>query len=371
MSNSSDFVGRNCPLCGAEDSLETDDARGEVACTECAQVIAMGMEESVQTRFLKDATFEEVDRYTTTGSDPQGTSQPGQSAVWTSSSGTVSHLTRQEAEAALHARVPIRNTPGGGGGGGAKQYHSVRVPKSISDRISQLARLSHRQEDDLLPHAISLAKHYIGVCTAKKERMKGENETAAACFLIAAEKIKTPVPLAELRCLDRSVPTVETRKREIMEKTERMAEYESLRREFTTNLTRYYIRLLRLQRSAYELPCLALLHALQTLVGTFADIAKLSDEDRVVAAVLLAHSEPSLQWDGKPPTTTEASLQSVYHGFAANARLLPERVTYIMKIATSHISQLQPLFKKELDKLVTKAKMETPSRPGLKRERSP
>ena len=72
---------RPCPNCGARDSLEVDNSRGEIACSECAVVVVMGMEESESTRFTKDATMADADEDTRGGVDGSHMAGRGSSAT--------------------------------------------------------------------------------------------------------------------------------------------------------------------------------------------------------------------------------------------------------------------------------------------------
>eukprot|EP00796_Vickermania_ingenoplastis_P001304 gene1304-754_t len=336
MSTTADFVGRDCPLCGAADALETDDVRGEVACTACAKVVVMGLEESVQTRFLKDATFEDADRH--------AADDPSASTVWSATGGTLGAQTRQDAAAAVHRRAGTSSAIAASAV--EEQYRKVLLNPRLKSTIEALGELSRRQSDGIIVRAIALAKHFVGGRRARGEKVDRLPETAAACFLLAAEQLGTPVPTAELRCMDPTVNDVDTRRQEIIRETNRTQEFINLSAVYAINLIRYYIRLLHLQRSAYEPACVALHEALKSLMTTRTDIAQLVEAERVVAAVLLARTEPSLSWADKPPYLPDEQipLLTVYDGFAEKARLPPARIRKVMQLVTGCLTQIRPIF---------------------------
>lgn len=377
MSTTDDFVGRDCPLCGAVDSLETDEARGEVACTECAKVVCLGLEESLQTRFVKDATFEDADNR----ASPQ-LSSPDQ--IWSTRLGRTGTLTRQEAVNALQrsGAASQQGNYGSDGQGGVNSsslstspaaveetYRRTVLHPRVTQRLEALCKLSRRPVHLLLPRATAIAKHFIGVRRARGDKVDKLFETAAACVVLAAEQVGLPIPLAELRMMDPTIRDIEVRRRDIIAETKRVEEFDvQLRSQFSTNLTRYYIRLLYLQRSAYEVACEALFEAVQTLVPTTFELAQLVDAERVVGVVLLARTDRRLQWPSRPsysPSTavvgvsendwmkerreeeetfTPAAAAAFYQNFAKLAQLPAARVLKVMEIMTSFVPKLVPVF---------------------------
>lgn len=374
MSTADDFVGRNCPLCGAIDSLETDDARGEVACTECAKVVCMGLEESLQTRFLKDATFEDADQH----ADPDSSSS---GKVFSHATGRMGALTREEAAIALH-RI------------GASAYHNhdssgqnadtfIASPEAIEEsycrtilnarvtqRIEALCRLSRRPMELLHPHATALAKHFTGARRARGDKVDKHLETAAACVVLAAEQVGFPIPLAELRAMDPTIRDIEVRRRDIISETKRTEEFDvRLRSVYAKNLIRYYIRLLYLQRSAYETACEAIFDAVQALVPTTSELAQLVEAERVAGVVLLARTDSRLQWPTRPiysassscshslendpedeeetEVFTPASAAAFFQDFAKLAQLPPARVLKVMEIISSVVPKVIPVFQQK------------------------
>lgn len=373
MSTAEDFVGRNCPLCGAIDSLQTDEALGEVACTECAQVVCMGLEESLQTRFLKDATFEDVDQH--------GVFDSSSGQIWSPGMGRAGALTRQEAALALHRGGPSLShkyeTPGQNAASLTtspevieESYRRTILNPRVTQRLEALCRLSRRPVELLLPRATALAKHFTGARRARGDKVDKLLETAAACVVLAAEQVGLPIPLAELRTMDPTIRDIEVRRRDIISETKRTEEFDvRLRSVYAKHLIRYYIRLLYLQRSAYETACKALYEAIQFLVPTTAELAQLVDAERVAVVVLLARTDPRLQWPTRPDYSnshlrghsaendpdeekegevfTPASAAAFYLDFAKLAQLPSTRVVKVMEIITPLVPKLIPIFQQK------------------------
>lgn len=380
MSTTDDFVGRDCPLCGAVDSLEADEARGEVACTECAKVVCLGLEESLQTRFVKDATFEDADNR----ASPH-LSSPDQ--IWSTRMGRTGTLTRQEAVNALHRRgaASQQGNYGSDGQSGVQSSSLSTSPEVIEEtycrtilhpritqRLEALCKLSRRPVHLLLPRATAIAKHFIGARRSRGDKVDKIFETATACVVLAAEQVSLPIPIAELRMMDPTIRDIEVRRRDIIAETKRTEEFDvQLRSQFSTNLTRYYIRLLYLQRSAYEMACETLFEAVQSLVPTTFELAQLVDAERVVGVVLLARTDHRLQWPSRPSyspssafvgvsennlveegreeeeTFTPAAAATFYQEFAKLAQLPTSRVLKIMETMTSFVPKLVPIFQEK------------------------
>jgi len=398
MSTTDDFVGRDCPLCGAVDSLETDEARGEVACTECAKIVCMGLEESLQTRFLKDATFEDADNR----ASPQSSS-PDQ--VWSTRVGRTGTMTRQEAINALRrsGASPLDGKgdhfgPSGPNGRSLsaspamieETYRRTILHPRVTQRLEAFCKLSRRPAELLLPRATAMAKHFIGVRRARGDKVDKLFETAAACVLLAAEQVGLPIPLAELRTMDPTIGDVEVRRRDIITETKRTEEFDvHLRSLFSKHLIRYYIRLLFLQRSAYETACGALLEAVQSLVPTTSELAQLVDAERIAGIVLLARTDHRLQWPSHPSYLPSGSFDGIldhdlveeqskkvelftpaeatafYQNFANLAQLPPARVLKIMEMMTALVPKLGPIFQQKYQAAVnaneSREKQHTPS----------
>lgn len=335
MATVNDFTGRNCPFCGAEDSLEADEVMGEVACVECAKVVAMGLEESAMTRFNKDATYEDVDNYAGEEGGPCGGRAVGSDGV---SRATAAAL----ADGVILSRVGAGAADLSTEAGRAAQYAKTTLHPKMRQLIENLCRVSRRNEDVKVT-ALGIAKTFVGYRRAHGVKVEHLGEVAAACFLLATEINEDPVPQAELRVLDHSLKNVELRRREIVVDTKMEATEQHLRTVFAENLIRRYIRLLRLQRSAYEATCLALYRAIRRLGGAATDVASLVDSERVVAAVLLARYDWSIPWEEKPVAdgSQQPPVTTSYAAFAATAHLPEQHVLKVMQTVKRHLPAIK------------------------------
>ncbi|KEG09617.1 transcription factor IIB [Trypanosoma grayi] len=322
MATTSDFVGKNCPFCGAVDSLQTDDALGEVACTECALVVAMGLEENALTRYNKDATYDDVDRH-----------REGDEMNPSSSSAA--------AAAAGGAAM-------GGASLGGVNLAKVTLHPAMLNCIRGLQKKSGAPEQ-AIGRAVDIAKHVVGGRRARGQRLEKQQDVAAACFMIAAEQLNHPVPLAELRCLDASLGDVEYRRAEIVKETRMEEEERRLKSVFVDNLLTTYLLKLGLQVSLYMPHCKRLLEALRHVEA----LAYVGVVDRVIMSLLLARTSRSFQWEGKPPAhqsnnsgavggapTTEA----LYANFAAKAHLDVGKVKKVMQTAADNLRAIVEAF---------------------------
>ncbi|KAH9600664.1 Transcription factor IIB [Trypanosoma melophagium] len=335
MATTADFIGKNCPYCGAVDSLQADDALGEVACTECALVVAMGLEENALTRFNKDATYDDVDRHREPDNDGFGTE--------TSQSITASAL----------------SSSAGVGGSSGVNVSKVTLHPAMLNCIRGLQKKSAVQEQ-VIGRAVDLAKHVVGGRRARGQRVERQNDIAAACFMIAAEQLNHPVPLAELRCLDASLGDVEFRRSEIVRELHMEEEERRLKACFVDNLLTTYVLKLGLQVSLYLPQCKRLMEAIQhvdafTRVGTV---------DKIIMALLLSRTSREFQLDGKPPLVKGSSIsgsstgnsgnnalstETVYANFAAKAHLDAGKVKKLMQMTTDNLNAIM----KEFDALST------------------
>nr|ACI16062.1 transcription factor iib [Bodo saltans] len=161
----SSVLERPCPYCGAENSLQMDACRGEIACDECGIVVADRLEEAEETRFVKDHTVADA-------SDDTRGGQQGET----------------------FARKP------------AASHHEVN--KSLSSQaVTYLRRLQEKSKtsDAVLNDAIELCR----VVSVKKrelnERIEKPFAVAAACFQFASQRQHVPISHHELLCIDRSL----------------------------------------------------------------------------------------------------------------------------------------------------------------------
>lgn len=410
MATMDDFAGRNCPHCGAIDSLDTDVERGEVACTECAKLVAMGLEESVSTRFNDSITFRNADDFA--GDDGGGGGDDAARLFAATAGGGLS----RSAAAALAAGLAVK---GGVGGGGVEsdteasreaRYARATVHPKVRAVIDHLVRASRRGagaatstgENPVRSRALVIARTFVGYRRETGERVSRQSEMAAACFQIAAEMNGEPVPLAELRVLDGSLGNIEALRREVVAATRMEATEEELRRSLAPNLATYFLRLLHVQLSRYEEPVALLLRAIDTVSGggdggnstttttTAAavrspDLMEMVEAEKVMAAVLLARTEPSLAWEGRPPydTATEPPRATAYASFAASAHLNAKRVEDVMRVVNKSLPAIRRVFAESWARHVAaaegKVNTATPEEAnggvvpviGVKRERSP
>ncbi|EPY23397.1 transcription factor IIB [Strigomonas culicis] len=361
MSNSvNDFVGRNCPLCGAVDSLDTDEARGEVACTECACVVAMGLAESEQNRFVGDATFEDVDRKNATFE-----SDGGQGAVAGSAAVTRSKAVALAAGARREERAPQAS-------GGSSKYAKTNLHPKMRDIMDVLCE-SIKSGDVVRYKAYELARHFVGQRRERGHRVDQLEETAAACFQLAAEMHRRPVPLAELRQMAPSLKDVESRRKEVVREVGLGEVDRQLRQDFAPNLIRFYIRMLHAQMAKYEAACIALAEAVKGAASTSdsRELATLSEVDRCVAAVLLARTSTQVTWEGKPryDPSQEPPLATAYDSFAASANLNATHVRRVMATVTGQLRLITPLFEKAMARAAKGGAAEEAVEKTLKRER--
>lgn len=326
MSTTADFVGRNCPHCGAIDSLHTDDALGEVACTECALVVAMGLEENALTRFNKDATYEDVDQYRERKDVNMSTllSQASPSSGMLSSSSSTA----------------------------ANALAKVTLHPAMLNCIRSLQKRSAVPEM-AIARAVEIAKQFVGGRRARGQRVEKQQDVAAACFMIAAEQMNHPVPLAELRCLDATLGDVEYRRVEIVKET-RMEEEESrLKSVYVDNLLTAYLRRLGLQLSLYMPHCKRLLEAFQRVNR----VAVVGVADKVIMALLLAQTAPGLQCEEKSTALSAVggnmhgsrdaahATERIYGNFAAKAHLDVGKVKKLMQTAVENHKAIVEAFR--------------------------
>lgn len=348
MATSADYVGKNCPYCGAVDSIETDDARGEAACTECATVIAMGLEESTATRWEKEMTYFDADWDKTAEDGANSGGAMGRAKAKNAG------LTREEAAAA--AAGLLRRAPTSADAFDPARYDRTRLHPAQARTIETLFRLSRRNDDAILHRATSLARVFVGYRRERSVRVEHQTEVAAACLMLASEMEGQPIPLAELRVLDPALRDVESRRHDIITETKLGADMARVEKKFVPNLIHYYLMLLQLPLVYYEQPCLALFQAirnceLKSATGV-SELALLVEAEKVVMAVLLARTESSLHWPKKPPGPADPSSEppaaTLHSSFAAKAHLQPQRVQKIMRVADKAL----PLLVAEFDRLM-------------------
>ncbi|ESL06437.1 transcription factor IIB [Trypanosoma rangeli SC58] len=315
MATTADFVGRNCPHCGAIDSLETDDALGEVACTECALVVAMGLEENALTRYNKDATYDDVDK----------------------------HREREDAMAStLHALAASASTTGPSG---RDVLPKVALHPAMLNCIRSLQKKSAVPEQ-VIARAVNIAKRFVGGRRARGQRVEKQQEVAAACFMIAAEQMSHPVPLLELRHLDPAIGNVEYRRAEIVKETRMEDEELRLKAVYVDNLLTVYLRKLSLQLSLYMPRCKRILGALQQIDA----IRGAGVVDKIIMALLLVLTSPRFEGEGNPsPLTARSSgvgggTETVYANFAAKAHLDVGKVKRVMQVATQNLQAIVEAF---------------------------
>ncbi|GET87301.1 hypothetical protein, conserved [Leishmania tarentolae] len=350
MATAADYVGKNCPYCGAIDSIETDEARGEAACVNCATVVAMGLEENVATRFEKDATYADVDRGGDVGWDPENGGVIGRATARNAG------LTREEAAAAAAGLLRHPNAGASaisaGPFGDTAKYAKTRLHPRMSAQLEVFYRLSRRRDEAILRNAIALAKHFVGFRRERGMRVEHQTEVAAASVMLAAEHLGQPIPLSEMRVLDGTLKDVESRRQEILDATGLGQEMAGMAKQYAPNLIHYYVRLLQLPLIHYEMPCLALFRAIRQCEGKpdpgASDLAAFVEAEKVVMAVLLALTEPRLRWPNKPPPPTEPSRATLYSSFASSARLQPVRVEKLMRVAERAVPLIQPEFERLL-----------------------
>ncbi|CAG9571538.1 conserved hypothetical protein [Leishmania major strain Friedlin] len=352
MATAADYVGKNCPYCGAIDSIETDEARGEAACVNCATVVAMGLEENVATRFEKDATYADVDRGGNVGWDPENGGAIGRATARNAG------LTREEAAAAAagllrHPNAAASVTSAGPFGDTAK-YAKTRLHPRMSAQLEVFFRLSRRHDEAILRDAIALAKHFVGFRRERGMRVEHQTEVAAASVMLAAEHLGQPIPLSEMRVLDGTLKDVESRRQEILDATNLGEEMAQMTKQYAPNLIHYYVRLLQLPLICYEMPCLALFRAIRQCESKpdpgASELAVFVEAEKVVMAVLLARTESRLQWPNKPPPPADPSAEPsraiLYSSFASRAHLQPARVEKLMRVAERSVPLIQPEFER-------------------------
>ncbi|CAJ1020792.1 putative Transcription factor IIB C-terminal module 1 [Leishmania utingensis] len=350
MATAADYVGKNCPYCGAVDSIETDEARGEAACVNCATVVAMGLEESVATRFEKDATHADVDR----GGDADWDVENG-GAIGRATAKNAG-LTREEAAACAAGllRCPMTAVQGTNAGpfGDTAKYAKTKLHPRMSAQLEVFFRLSRRYDEAILRDAIALAKHFVGFRRERGVRVEHQTEVAAASLMLASERLGQPIPLSEMRVLDGTLKDIESRRLEIIDATNLREEMAQMAKKYVPNLIHYYVQLLQLPLINYEMPCLALFHAIRQCENKSdpgaSELAVFVEAEKVIMAVLLARTEPRLQWPNKPlpPTdpSAEPSRATLYSSFASNAHLQPVRVEKLMRVAERAVPLIQPEF---------------------------
>ncbi|EKF30385.1 hypothetical protein MOQ_005807 [Trypanosoma cruzi marinkellei] len=318
MATTADFMGKNCPHCGAIDSLETDDALGEVACTECALVVAMGLEENVSTRYDKDATYDDVDR----------------------------HRKREDMSVptpnALSLSCSASKTPGG------DMTSKITLHPAMLNCIRGLQKKSALPEQ-VIGRAVELAKRFVGGRRARGQRIERQLDVAAACFMIAAEQMNHPVPLAELRHLDASLGDVGYRRAEIVKETHMEGEERRLKAMYVDNLITTYLRKLSLQLSLYMPRCKRLLEVLHQ-VDSLSDVGVV---EKIIMALLLALTSQSFQWEEKTSVVNTTgnsfggstnSPEAIYANFAAKANLDVGKVNKVMQTAKENLQAIVAAF---------------------------
>ncbi|KAG5509138.1 hypothetical protein JKF63_06147 [Porcisia hertigi] len=362
MATAADYVGKNCPYCGAIDSIETDEARGEAACVNCATVVAMGLEENVATRFEKDATYADVDR----GGDNDGWDPENGNAMGRATAKNAG-LTREEAAAAAAGllRRPNAAAQGTSAGpfGDTAKYAKTKLHPRMSSQLEVFFRLSRRYDEAILRDAIALAKHFVGFRRERGVRVEHQTEVAAASLMLAAERLGQPIPLSEMRVLDGTLKDVESRRQEILEAANLGQEMEQMAKKYVPNLIHYYVQLLHLPLIHYEMPCLALFHAIRQCenkaIPGASDLAVFVEAEKVVMAVLLARTEPRLRWPNKPLPPSDPNAEppraTLYSSFASSAHLPQVRVEKLMRVAEKAVPLIQP----EFDRLMQMPEFET------------
>lgn len=370
---------------------------------ECAKVVRMGLEESVFTRFNDGATYEDADAR----GGQYGDSDEARLLAQADGSGGLS----RSAAAALAAGLSIPEGRGGGWGaapldmntesGREARYRREVLHSRMQHLIDNYVRVSRRAagitnaagENPIKVKALSIARTYVGYRREHGLKVVRQGEVAAACFQIASEMHEEPVPLAELRTLDPSLRNVEAVRREVIADT-KMAETEAaLSRTMGPNLLRFYLRLLQVQMSRFEEPTRLLLDTLNNAVNgggwarQHAELMQLIEAERVFAAVLLARTEPSITWEGKPhyDSAKEPPPTTVYASFAASAHLNAQRVTKVMQMVLMALPGIRADFAERMRLVEEKKKAaaaaakaedgvgvgSTKPLSGTKRERSP
>ncbi|KAG8339768.1 hypothetical protein ERJ75_000022500 [Trypanosoma vivax] len=316
MSTTADYVGRNCPHCGAVDSLATDDAFGEVACTECALVVAMGLEENAFNRYNENATYDDVDRHREHGDAKLAANISG---VGTSSV-TAPQSTTVAAKVVLH---PVMMNCMRG------LQKKSGLPEAVLDR------------------AVAIARLFVGGRRARGQRVERQQDVSAACLMIAAEEANQPIPVAEVRFLDAAVGAVELRRVEIVQELKMTESERRLRSVFAENLLTKYILKLGLQVSIYQPHCMRLL----SVISGVEELAGLTVVDRIVVALLLARTENTLSWEAASSGTVSRaasysgmSTETVYASFCAKAHLDCAKVVKVMQKATGALSRIKKAF---------------------------
>ncbi|CBH14228.1 hypothetical protein, conserved [Trypanosoma brucei gambiense DAL972] len=312
MSTTTDFVGRNCPHCSAVDSLQTDDVMGEVACTACALVVAMGLEENVFTRYNENATYEDVDHHRERNANPTAA---------TSAAGSLSaadpHMSSTSSKVVLHPTM--LNCMRG-------LHKKAVLPEPVLDR------------------GIELARAFVGGRRARGQRVERQPDVAAACLMIAAEEAQQPLPLAEVRCLDSSLGDVELRRADIVRELHLEDSERRLRDTFADNLLVKYILKLGLQVSLYLPHCKRLLTAL----GRVEALAGLTVADRVTTALLLARTAQTLSWEQGTHISKgkecDLGMEAIYANFSSKAHLEVTKVNKIMHLAVDVLPLIQAAF---------------------------
>ncbi|RNF25374.1 transcription factor IIB [Trypanosoma conorhini] len=315
MATTADFVGRNCPHCGAIDSLETDDALGEVACTECALVVAMGLEENALTRYDKDATYEDADK----------------------------HRAREDTTAStLHALSASSSAMGPPGG---DMLPKVALHPAMLNCIRSLQKKSGVPEQ-AIGRAVNIARRFVGGRRARGQRVGKQQDVAAACFMIAAEQLSHPVPMLELRQLDPAIGNVEYPRAEIVKETHMEDEELRLKAVYVDNLLTVYLRKLSLQLSLYMPRCKRLLEAVQRVDA----LRSAGVVDKIVMSLLLTLTSPSFEVERRPPLPAARSsgvgrgTETVYANFAAKAHLDVGKVKRVMQTALQHLQAIEEAF---------------------------
>lgn len=307
MAVGDDFVGRACPMCGALDSLQTDESRGEVACTNCAKVVAMGLEESIATRYNADATYDDVDRHAGEGGGTLGALNASRTLSRTAAAalaaGQASHMSSGngalaagdgKSRLAQYARTPLHPR--------MRQYMENLV--RIARRGAATQSLSHITSSSssgnaVLERALEIARIYVGRRRERRERLEHQNDVAAVCVMLAAEMHQQPIPLAELFVLDASVRKVQEMRPLVVSEAMLEQEERQLQRVFALHLLRYYLRLLHVQRSRFEEPCQVMLHTLRRIGREDYDWTRLVESDRVALAVLLVCTRTTCAPEGE------------------------------------------------------------------------
>ena len=161
------YAKKECPFCGEVGSLEVDTVEAEVFCTECAMVVARGLEEDEATRYLGDEGLSAVTRTEGAAAD-EGGDEGGRGGMMSMS------------ENAKYTLVPAS----------AQQYLA---------ELDDKAKLGTR----FAPAALTLFEEFMRSFKLRTGRAStagdgGELALATACYMLASARRFTPCPVHEL-----------------------------------------------------------------------------------------------------------------------------------------------------------------------------